>query len=55
MSDADRRHRIARLALVVYDYDRALAFFAGVLGFRLLEDTPYPDEDKHWVVVAPPG
>lgn len=55
MIDAERRQRIARLALVVHDYDRALAFYAGVLGFRLLEDTPYPDEDKRWVVVAPPG
>ncbi len=49
------RQRIARLALVVDDYDKALAFYVGVLGFRCVEDTPYPAERKRWVVVAPPG
>jgi catechol 2,3-dioxygenase-like lactoylglutathione lyase family enzyme len=53
--DGDVRQRIARLALVVTDYDRALAFYVDVLGFRCLEDTAYPEEAKRWVVVAPPG
>jgi len=45
---------IARLALLVRDYDEAIAWFTNVLGFRLLEDTPMTPE-KRWVVVAPPG
>jgi catechol 2,3-dioxygenase-like lactoylglutathione lyase family enzyme len=40
--------------LVVRDYDEALAFYVGKLGFDLKEDTPL-DEHKRWVVVAPPG
>jgi catechol 2,3-dioxygenase-like lactoylglutathione lyase family enzyme len=45
--------RIARLALVVRDYDEAIAWFTGALGFALLEDTPLGT--KRWVRVAPPG
>ncbi|HUJ60551.1 MAG TPA: VOC family protein [Kofleriaceae bacterium] len=45
---------IARLALVVRDYDEAIAFYVGVLGFELVEDTPL-SPDKRWVVVRPPG
>jgi catechol 2,3-dioxygenase-like lactoylglutathione lyase family enzyme len=39
----------------VRDYDEALAFFVGKLGFVLIEDTYIPEQDKRWVVVAPPG
>ena len=46
--------RIAQLTLVVRDYDEALAFYVGKLGFSLLEDTLLTD-DKRWVVVAPPS
>jgi catechol 2,3-dioxygenase-like lactoylglutathione lyase family enzyme len=46
---------IAHVALVVRDYDEALDFYIGKLGFRLLEDTHQPEQDKRWVVVAPPG
>ncbi len=46
---------IAHVALVVRDYDEALDFYVGVLGFRLVEDSPRPEQDKRWVVVAPPG
>jgi len=46
---------IAHLALVVRDYDEALAFYIGKLGFTLVEDTYQPEQDKRWVVVAPPG
>ena len=42
-------------AIVVRDYDEAIAFYAEVLGFELLEDRFHPDEQKRWVVVAPPG
>jgi catechol 2,3-dioxygenase-like lactoylglutathione lyase family enzyme len=45
---------IAMLALLVREYDEAVAFFAGVLGFTVMEDTPLGD-GKRWVVVAPPG
>lgn len=46
---------IAHVALVVRDYDEAIGFFVGALGFRLVEDTYQPEQDKRWVVVAPPG
>jgi len=40
---------------VVREYDEAIAFYVGKLGFRLVEDTYVPEQDKRWVVVAPPG
>ncbi len=43
------------VSLVVEDYDQALAFYVGTLGFRLVEDTHVPAQSKRWVVVAPPG
>ena len=46
---------IAHVALVVRDYDEAIALYVGLLGFRLLEDTARPEQNKRWVVVAPPG
>jgi catechol 2,3-dioxygenase-like lactoylglutathione lyase family enzyme len=46
---------ISLVALVVRDYDEAIAFFTGTLDFRLVEDTYQPEQDKRWVVVAPPG
>jgi len=45
---------IAMLALVVRDYDEAIAFFTDALRFRVVEDTPL-GEGKRWVVVGPPG
>ena len=42
------------IALVVRDYDEALAFFTRTLNFRLIEDTRL-SADKRWVLVAPPG
>jgi catechol 2,3-dioxygenase-like lactoylglutathione lyase family enzyme len=49
------KQSIAQLALVVRDYDEALSFYVGILGFVLVEDTCIPEQDKRWVVVAPPG
>lgn len=46
---------LALVSVVVPDYDEALAFYAGVLGFERVEDTPVPEQGKRWVVVAPPG
>ncbi len=45
---------IARIALVVPDYDAAIAFYCGSLGFDLLDDTDMGD-GKRWVVVRPKG
>jgi lactoylglutathione lyase len=45
--------RIAHVALVVRDYDEAIAFYTRQLGFDLLEDTPL-GSGKRWVLVAPP-
>jgi catechol 2,3-dioxygenase-like lactoylglutathione lyase family enzyme len=49
------RQSIALVSLVVREYDEALAFFVGKLGFELIEDTYVPEQDKRWVVLAPPG
>jgi catechol 2,3-dioxygenase-like lactoylglutathione lyase family enzyme len=49
------RQSIATVALVVRDYDEALAFYVGTLGFALIEDTYIPAQDKRWITVAPPG
>jgi catechol 2,3-dioxygenase-like lactoylglutathione lyase family enzyme len=46
------------VALVVDDYDAAIEFFVGALGFDLIEDSPSQTNDgrpKRWVVVRPPG
>jgi catechol 2,3-dioxygenase-like lactoylglutathione lyase family enzyme len=45
---------LAHIALMVRDYDEAIAFFTAKLDFRLLEDTPLTD-DKRWVIVSPQG
>ncbi len=47
--------RIAHIALVVSDYDEAIAFYTQKLHFTLVDDTYQPEQDKRWVVVAPPG
>ncbi|WP_229815652.1 VOC family protein [Novosphingobium pokkalii] len=41
-------------SLLVADYDEAIAYFVGKLGFDLREDTALGD-GKRWVVVAPQG
>ena len=46
---------IVHIALVVKDYDEAIAFYTEKLNFILIEDTYQPEQDKRWVVVAPPG
>ncbi|MDP3137022.1 MAG: VOC family protein [Burkholderiaceae bacterium] len=43
------------VSLVVRDYNEALDFYVGKLGFKLVEDTPVPSQDKRWVVVRPHG
>ena len=49
------KQSIVHMALVVRDYDEAIAFYTQKLGFTLLEDTYQAEQDKRWVVVAPPG
>ena len=39
---------IAQVAIVVRDYDEALRFYVGTLGFELIEDTPVPAQNKRW-------
>lgn len=46
---------LAHVALVVRDYDEAIAWFTGTLGFTLVADDYQPEQDKRWVLVAPPG
>jgi catechol 2,3-dioxygenase-like lactoylglutathione lyase family enzyme len=48
------KQTIARVALVVPDYDAAIAFYCDVLGFDLLEDTDLGG-GKRWVLVRPKG
>ena len=50
--------RLDLITIVVDDYDDAIAFFTGALGFDLVEDSPSRTNDgrpKRWVVVRPPG
>jgi len=49
------RQTIIHVALVVRDYDEAIDFYCHKLHFTLIEDTYQPEQDKRWVVVAPPG
>ena len=46
---------IIHVALVVRDYDEAIEFYCRKLHFKLIEDSYQPEQDKRWVVVAPPG
>ena len=48
------KQETAHIALVVRDYDEAIAFYTQKLRFTLVEDTPLSDT-KRWVLVAPPG
>src|SRR4029453_3790153 len=49
------KQTIVHVALVVRDYDEAIEFYTKKLNFTLVEDTYQPEQDKRWVVVAPPG
>jgi catechol 2,3-dioxygenase-like lactoylglutathione lyase family enzyme len=49
---------IQQFTIIVDDYDEAIGFFTGVLGFELVEDSPSLTNDgrpKRWVVVRPTG
>ena len=49
------KQNIVHIALVVKDYDDAIDFYVNKLKFDLVEDTYQPEQDKRWVVVAPPN
>ena len=46
---------IVYVALVVRDYDEAIRFYTEKLNFTVVEDTYQPEQNKRWVLVAPPG
>lgn len=46
---------LAHIALIVSDYDEAIAWFTEKLGFTLVADEYQREQDKRWVLVAPPG
>ena len=48
------RQFIGLVSLLVRDYDEAIGFYVGKLGFSVVEDTYIAAQDKRWVVVAPP-
>jgi catechol 2,3-dioxygenase-like lactoylglutathione lyase family enzyme len=47
--------RLGLISLVVRDYDEALGFYVGKLGFTLIEDSFVPEQNKRWVVLEPPA
>ena len=49
------KQSIGYVALVVQDYDEAIQFYVDTLGFHLIEDTYIAEQNKRWVLVAPPG
>ena len=49
------KQSIGLVALVVREYDEAIDFYVGTLGFSLVEDSYMPEQNKRWVVVAPQG
>ncbi|WDE11067.1 VOC family protein [Thalassomonas haliotis] len=49
------KQSIGHITLVVNDYDEAIAFYTKKLNFELLEDSYQAEQDKRWVVIAPPG
>lgn len=53
--EVEMKQALAHIALVVRDYDEAIAFYTQKLHFVLVEDTYQPAQDKRWVIVAPPG
>ena len=49
------QQKLVLISLVVRDYDEAIDFYVGKLGFTLIEDSYQAAQDKRWVVVRPPG
>ena len=49
------KQALGLVSLVVREYDEALEFFVGKLGFVVVEDSYVPGQSKRWVVISPPG
>ena len=49
------RQSLKHVALIVRDYDEAISFFVELVGFKLVADEYQPEQDKRWVLIAPPG
>ena len=49
------KQSIVHIALIVKDYDEAIEFYTKKMKFELIEDTYQPEQDKRWVVIAPPN
>lgn len=49
------KQSIGLIALIVKDYDEAIAFYTQKMNFNLIEDNYQPEQDKRWVVIAPPN
>jgi catechol 2,3-dioxygenase-like lactoylglutathione lyase family enzyme len=49
------KQSIVHVALVVKDYDEAIRFYTEKLKFTVIEDKYQPEQDKRWVLIAPPG
>ncbi len=49
------KQSIGHIALMVREYDEAIGFYVNILGFRLVEDRLVPEQNKRWVLVAPPS
>src|SRR5688572_229591 len=49
------KQSIIHVALVVRHYDEAIRFYTEKLQFTVVEDTYQPEQDKRWVLIAPPG
>jgi catechol 2,3-dioxygenase-like lactoylglutathione lyase family enzyme len=49
------RRTLVHIALLVRDYDEAIAWYREKLGFTLVADEDQPAQDKRWVLIRPPG
>ena len=49
------KQSIHHVALIVRDYDEAIRFYTEKLSFTVVEDTYQPEQNKRWVLIAPPG
>jgi len=49
------KQSIVHVTLVVRDYDEAISFYRDKLNFTVVDDTYQPEQDKRWVLIAPPG
>jgi catechol 2,3-dioxygenase-like lactoylglutathione lyase family enzyme len=49
------KQSLLHVCFVVREYDEAIDFFTNKLGFSVIEDTFIPEQNKRWVLIAPPG